>query len=761
MGILKKLFGILKPEPEQDTTRLADMPSAEKEPSVDKKTATAKKPAADKKPTAAKKPAAEKKPAATKKPATNKPSAKKPAAAEKMQIHVTSEEDTPQGTQHSHSEAEETISVPEPISEQETSSAGNGVFSARLEAMIAAALQDGILTDKERELLKKRAEKEGEDWDEVEMIIEARLAETESVTPAAPTPQKKNKTIVSDAAKTEKEESVSTEEMLSRIKQVMTNNDIMGDTKISSRIHASDYLRELVNDYPELKISIPIYLNCVKFFDTEDEDVAQLKVDKLLKISEIKRAVAEKKNPKQLIIPEEVKKIKWWDYDCSKYEEIIFPSSLEIIDANNYSNNENLKKIDFSKCDKLEEIRQKAFKNSLKLESVIFPSSLKLIGLEAFCGCENLKEIDLSKCDKLEEIGDSAFVNCHKLESVIFPSSLKEIEANAFASCKNLKKVDLSLCDLLEEISYGAFYKCASLSEIDFSSCVSLKFFAGSALSDCPIRILDFSKCKSLDLRWSPETKNLEKVIMPSGQKSFNEVFLLEQSGITVDVSYCKEVKQIKSKCFEEMDMKEIVILDTVETIGENAFDECKELKTIVMPASLKEIHAPLGGRMEQLKKVDFSKVTQLRVIPKTVINSGCHKLKELIIPQGVVEIEDDAFSNLWYLKKLFLPPSLTTMGDLDLDKITIYCYSPHLEELEPLVYGWDDENDDNYEDMDEEDMRELGIEPGKKNQIKTTLYVLPQYVDAYTAQRNAEGIPYTVLPILPIPDELLYYYDN
>ena len=67
----------------------------------------------------------------------------------------------------------------------------SGIFSDRLEALIAAALQDGVLTDKERELLKRRAEKEGEDWDEVEMIIEARLAEmqTEKEIVSAATPQ--------------------------------------------------------------------------------------------------------------------------------------------------------------------------------------------------------------------------------------------------------------------------------------------------------------------------------------------------------------------------------------------------------------------------------------------------------------------------------------------------------------------------------------------------------------------------------------------
>ena len=56
----------------------------------------------------------------------------------------------------------------------------NGGFSSRMEALISASLQDGVLTDLEKAVLKKRAEKEGEDWDEVEMIIEARLAEMQS-----------------------------------------------------------------------------------------------------------------------------------------------------------------------------------------------------------------------------------------------------------------------------------------------------------------------------------------------------------------------------------------------------------------------------------------------------------------------------------------------------------------------------------------------------------------------------------------------------
>jgi uncharacterized membrane protein YebE (DUF533 family) len=61
-----------------------------------------------------------------------------------------------------------------PVAEEKTS---QGVFSERLEAMIEAALQDGVLTQKEKEVIFRRAEKEGEDLDEFEILFAARLAQ--------------------------------------------------------------------------------------------------------------------------------------------------------------------------------------------------------------------------------------------------------------------------------------------------------------------------------------------------------------------------------------------------------------------------------------------------------------------------------------------------------------------------------------------------------------------------------------------------------
>lgn len=49
------------------------------------------------------------------------------------------------------------------------------MYSEKLEEVISAALADGNLTEQKRKIIMRRAEKEGEDADEVMMVVEARL----------------------------------------------------------------------------------------------------------------------------------------------------------------------------------------------------------------------------------------------------------------------------------------------------------------------------------------------------------------------------------------------------------------------------------------------------------------------------------------------------------------------------------------------------------------------------------------------------------
>lgn len=51
------------------------------------------------------------------------------------------------------------------------------MYNEKLEALISAALADGVLTEKEKQVLFKKAEAMGIDLDEFEMVLDSRLVE--------------------------------------------------------------------------------------------------------------------------------------------------------------------------------------------------------------------------------------------------------------------------------------------------------------------------------------------------------------------------------------------------------------------------------------------------------------------------------------------------------------------------------------------------------------------------------------------------------
>ena len=546
----------------------------------------------------------------------------------------------------------------------------NGVFSSRLEALISSSLQDGVLTEKEKAILKKRVEAEGEDWDEVMMIVEARLAEKQTTA------------------------------TVSQVSQAQVQSEVVTSVKESPHL--------IVNGKEYKDVSID---------EIRDDlaDITGLYEDQIISV----------------IIPSSVKEIKERAFDGYKnLKELVIPSSVESFGYNYFDNHKSFEKLQIN-CPT---IPHNTFDNA-PLKEVVIGKCVKKIEDAAFLNCKKLQIVDMSQCDSLEEIGESAFLQCSSAEFAL----PKEFES-------------------LKSIGRRAFENCEKITSFPFSK--ALSFCSTSAFKGCSnLQMLDFSKCTELGdinygIIYNNGLESLKKITLPPSQECFNalcvwgsNIHIGEKTNeVEVDISLCN-FKVVRKEAFQTMDMKEIIIPDTVESIGENAFDECNNLKTIVMPAALKEIKPPLGDNMEQLKKIDFSKVRNLKTIPTKFFGS-CYKLKELVIPQGVVEIEDDAFAELHNLKRLFLPPTLESIGDLEHDRLSIYCFSPLLEELEPIVYGWDDDDDD---DDDLED----------KKKMKINLFVLPQYLDKYIAQRNAERIPEDILVIDVIPEEYRYYYDN
>ena len=313
----------------------------------------------------------------------------------------------------------------------------SGVFSSRLEALISAALQDGVLTEKEKTILKKRVEAEGENWDEVEMIIEARLAEMQS----NPEDKQINKVSI--------EKHVAVQQPKSHVKYEILPE---GLKVIQRRIEYKSF-EGIIFPSSANKIENIAFISCSSLKTIDFSQCTQL---------------------------EEIGDNAF--YGCIKLESVILPPALKRIGEEFY-NCSSLKTIDFSQCTQLEEIGDQAF-YQCALKEIVIPDSVEVIGRSAFAS-NKLESATIGKLAKnyfYEErqtiLGNNPYLKeltfrskvaeytgAKSLTSVCFDDTVKELGTWAVAECSNLEKVVIP--ESVEKIGYGAFFSCKELSSIE------------------------------------------------------------------------------------------------------------------------------------------------------------------------------------------------------------------------------------------------------------------------------------------------------
>ncbi len=107
---------------------------------------------------------------------------------------------------------------------------------------------------------------------------------------------------------------------------------------------------------------------------------------------------------------------------------IVFSGDMQI--TNRTTSLANVKRIVFG--DESETIAIK-YQGLEKLESVKLGKNMKTIPSLEFTGCQQLTKVELN--DNLKSIGDNAFASCTKLTTVIFNEGLQSIGATAFTEC--------------------------------------------------------------------------------------------------------------------------------------------------------------------------------------------------------------------------------------------------------------------------------------------------------------------------------------
>ena len=153
-------------------------------------------------------------------------------------------------------------------------------------------------------------------------------------------------------------------------------------------------------------------------------------------------------------------------------------------------------------------------------------------------------------------------------------------------------------------------------------------------------------------------------------------------------------VKEIKRGALEGiLSVKEIVVEDGIEKIGDNAFLSCYYLESLYLPASVKKIGNNVSLNCNNLKKVvvdskneiydsrdncnaiiDTKRNSLEEVCPSTTIPSsvkeigtsafaGFTHLEKFVVPEGIEVIRLDAFAFCSNLKEIKMPESLRVIG--------------------------------------------------------------------------------------------------
>lgn len=102
-------------------------------------------------------------------------------------------------------------------------------------------------------------------------------------------------------------------------------------------------------------------------------------------------------------------------------------------------------------------------------------------------------------------------------------------------------------------------------------------------------------------------------------------------------------VRIIDNRVYRNSSVEEIVISDSVITIGERTFSGCKKLKNIVFPASLKYIGPSAFAGCLSLEVVDLSKGCE--TIDADAFKD-CDNLKKVILPGNIKTIHSGAFES-------------------------------------------------------------------------------------------------------------------
>ncbi len=236
-------------------------------------------------------------------------------------------------------------------------------------------------------------------------------------------------------------------------------------------------------------------------------------------------------------------------------------------------------------------------------------------------------------------IGAWAFLNCRDLTSLVIPNSVTSIGNTAFYQCSGL--TSLVIPNSVTSIGNGAFNGCSGLTSIKIEDSKDVLAFGKEAFNQCPLTNLYLGR-------------------------DISGIVFSTLSSLTISTS----VTSIGDYAFQNCrNLTSLVIPNSVLSIGKDAFDGCNGLVSLIIQNGVDDLELNSSSLVERSRFPSLETLYLGRNIKNNISYTspfeGCTKLSSLTISKYVTSIAYNLFYGCSGLSSVTIPNSVTTIeGD-------------------------------------------------------------------------------------------------
>lgn len=347
------------------------------------------------------------------------------------------------------------------------------------------------------------------------------------------------------------------------------------------------------------------------------------------------------------------------------------------------------------------------FNNYKLLQTVTLPSEVKSIGAGAFSDCDQMSNVDFG--NSLTNIGYGAFFNCSGITEVNIPATVNTIDGCAFQNCVNITEINIE--GSLQEIGENVFNNCPLVESITIpytgnnhtephvGYMFGTKSYSGSTLTDgfyipdalTSVTVTDYVAVNGAFRNCS----RLLHIELPATSTEITTLsYTFDNCTSLLDVNIPSGITRLGYNVFTNCSsLTSLIIPESVTQIGSGSLSGCSSLVSLSIPftgdkvvpssnsATLGYIFgttnfdgaAPVSQRVNNYPTTyrTFYIPWSLREVNYTSSGGGyvrynafenCYMLSTITLPEGCVEIGDEAFKGCTNLVKINYPSTLATV---------------------------------------------------------------------------------------------------